>query len=208
MTDDARILTIIDFLEEARLLFDSWNCKNREIASYTKNTLGRRFEEILIVNASKSSKMKVVPSSEYNFSVYEAGRRYIVCLEWKTCTCGRFKHNEIPCAHTIVVLKHKNVTDLHPYCSDYYKPDALEKTYEVTMVPMPDKEDWIVTDYVLQEIVLPPMYRRLARRPRKRRKKNADEKITVKKILVGNMEKKDITGEILLSSRKRIKIMF
>ena len=56
---DARKLTIIDFLEEARLLFGSWNYKNREIASYTKDTLGRRFEEILIVNASKSSKMKV-----------------------------------------------------------------------------------------------------------------------------------------------------
>ena len=56
---DARKLTIIDFLEEAILLFGSWNYKNREIASYTKVTLGRRFEEILIVNASKSSKMKV-----------------------------------------------------------------------------------------------------------------------------------------------------
>ena len=56
---DARKLTIIDFQEEARLLFGSWNYKNKEIVSYTKDTLGRRFEEILIVNASKSSKMKV-----------------------------------------------------------------------------------------------------------------------------------------------------
>ena len=56
---DAHKLTIIDFFEEARLLFDSWNYKNREIASYTKVTLGRRFEEILIENTSKSSKMKV-----------------------------------------------------------------------------------------------------------------------------------------------------
>ncbi|KAH0675294.1 hypothetical protein KY285_023095 [Solanum tuberosum] len=165
---DARRLTIIDFFEEARLLFGSWNSKNREIASYTKDTLGRKFEE-------------VVPSSEYIFSVYEAGRRYIVCLERKICTCGKFQHDEIPCEHAIAVLKHKNVTDLHLYCSDYYKPDALEKTYEVAMVPMPDKEDWTVPDYVLDEIVLPPRYRRLAGRPRNRRKKNADEKITVNK---------------------------
>ncbi|KAH0633443.1 hypothetical protein KY284_036229 [Solanum tuberosum] len=178
---DARRLTIIDFLEEARLLFGSWNYKNREIASYTKETLGRRFEEVLIVNASKSSNMKVVPSSEYIFSVYQAGRRYIVCLERKICTCGRFQYDEIPCEHAIAVLKHKNVTDMHPYCSDYYKPDALEKTYEVAMVSMPDKEDWTVPDYVLDEIVLPPRYRRLAGRPRNRRKKNVDEKITVNK---------------------------
>ena len=56
---DARQLTIIDFLEEVRILFGSWNCKNREIASYTKETLGRRFEDILVLNASKSAKMKV-----------------------------------------------------------------------------------------------------------------------------------------------------
>ena len=56
---DSRQLPIIDNLEEVRILFDSWNCKNREIASYTKKTLGKRFEEILILNASKSSKMKV-----------------------------------------------------------------------------------------------------------------------------------------------------
>ncbi|KAH0693112.1 hypothetical protein KY285_020209 [Solanum tuberosum] len=115
---DARRLTIIDFLEEAGLLFGSWNYKNREISSYTKDTLGRRFEEVLIVNASKSSKIK---------------------------------------------------------------PDALEKTYEVAMVPMSDKEDWTIPYYVLNEIVLPPKYRRLAGKPRKRRKKNVDEKITVNK---------------------------
>ena len=51
---------------------------------------------------------------------------------------------------------------MHPYCSDYYKPDALEKTNEIVMVPMSDKEDWTVPDYVLDEIVRPPRYRRLA----------------------------------------------
>ncbi|KAG5625098.1 hypothetical protein H5410_010316 [Solanum commersonii] len=69
----------------------------------------------------------------------EAG--YIECLEQKICMCGSFQHNEIPCEHEIAVLKHKTVTDMHPYCSDYYKSDALEKTCEVAMIPMPDKED-------------------------------------------------------------------
>ncbi|XP_069144333.1 uncharacterized protein [Solanum lycopersicum] len=77
------------------------------------------------------------------------------------------------------LLKHKNVTNWHPYCSDYYKPYALEKMYEVVMVPMPDKEDWNVPEYVLDEIIQPPRYRRLAGRRRKQRKKNGNEKITV-----------------------------
>ncbi|XP_049386951.1 uncharacterized protein LOC125851221 [Solanum stenotomum] len=187
---EARQLSILEFLEEVRILFGSWHYKNREIASYTKDTLGRRFEKVLIINASKSSKMEVcvmihyfifyvVPSSEFIFSVYEAGKRYIVCLERKVCSCGRFQLDEIPCAHAIVVLKEKNVKDMHLYCSDYYKPDALAKTYEISMVPMPDKEDWSAPEDVIAETVYPPKYRRLAGRPRKRRKRNVDEKITV-----------------------------
>ncbi|WMV15858.1 hypothetical protein MTR67_009243 [Solanum verrucosum] len=124
---EAQQLSILEFLEEVRILFDSWHCKNREIASYTNDTLGRRFEEVLIINASKSSKMEVVPSSEFIFSIYEAGRRYIVCLEQKVCSCGRFQLDEIPCAHAIIVLKEKNVKDMHLYCSYYYKSDVLGK---------------------------------------------------------------------------------
>ncbi|KAG5615768.1 hypothetical protein H5410_015592 [Solanum commersonii] len=156
---EARQLSILEFLEEVRILFGSWHCKSREIASYTKDTLGRRFEEVLIINASKSSKMELVPSSEFIFSVYEAGRRYIVCLERKVCSCGRFQLDEIPCAHAIDVLKEKNVKDMHPYCTDYYKPDALAKTNEIPMVPMPDKEDWSAPEDVVAETVYPPRYR-------------------------------------------------
>ncbi|KAH0642463.1 hypothetical protein KY290_034052 [Solanum tuberosum] len=121
---DARQLSILEFLLEVRILFGSWHCKNREIASYTKDTLGKKFEEILILNASKYSKMK-----------------------------------------------NKNVTNMHPYCSNYYKPDTLAKTYEVPMVPMPDKEYWSVPSNVVDETVWPPRYKRLAGRPTKRRKK-------------------------------------
>jgi len=48
---------------------------------------------------------------------------------------------------------------------------ALAKTYEVPMVPMPDKEDWSLSDNVLEETVLPPRYKRMSGRSRKRRKK-------------------------------------
>ena len=45
---------------------------------------------------------------------------------------------------------------MNPYCSDYYKSDALAKTYEIPMVPMPDKEDWSDPKHVVAETVYPP----------------------------------------------------
>lgn len=59
------------------------------------------------------------------------------------------QYDEITCVHAIAVLKDRNVTYMHPYWSDYNKPDALAKTYEVPMVPMSDKEDWSVLSNVI-----------------------------------------------------------
>ena len=78
----------------------------------------------------------------------------------------------------MAVLKKKNIKDVHPYCSDYYKPDALANTYVVPMEPMPDKSDWTVSESVLEEVVLSPRYKKMPGRPRKKRKKNADEKLS------------------------------
>ena len=56
---EARKLPILGFLEEVRILFAAWNCKNNEIASYTNTTFGRRFEEILTLNGVKALRMTV-----------------------------------------------------------------------------------------------------------------------------------------------------
>ncbi|XP_055823722.1 uncharacterized protein LOC129892185 [Solanum dulcamara] len=119
----------------------------------------------------------VVPSSKFIFSVYETGRRYIVCLEKKICNCGRIQIEEMSCSHAIAILKSKNITDIHPYCSDYYKPESLASTYEVSMILMPDKDDWLVPDNVLDEMIFPPRFKRMPERPRKSRRKNSDEKL-------------------------------
>ncbi|KAH0705950.1 hypothetical protein KY285_010469 [Solanum tuberosum] len=96
---EARQLSILEFLEERNCLL-------------YKRHIWEKIEEILILNASKYSKMK-----------------------------------------------DKKVTYMHHYCSDYYKPDTLAKTYEV---PMSDKEEWLVPSNVLDETVWPPRYKRLA----------------------------------------------
>lgn len=125
------------------------------------------------------SNWQVVSSSEYIFSVYHSGRKYIVCVERKTCNCGRFQIHKIPYSHAIVVLKVKNVTNIHPYCSDYYKSEALENTYEVAMVAISDIEHWTAPKEVLEVIILPPKYKRMPGRPKKGRKKNPGEKSRV-----------------------------
>ncbi|XP_016550112.2 uncharacterized protein LOC107849878 [Capsicum annuum] len=118
---EARKLPILGFLEEVRILFAAWNCKNNKIASYTNTTLGRRFKETLTHNGVKALRMMVKPTESYLYCVYDSGRR----------------------------------------------PQTIVKTYELPIVPMPDKKDWNVPCFVDDEEVLPPKYRRPPGRPKK-----------------------------------------
>ncbi|XP_016571156.1 uncharacterized protein LOC107869097 [Capsicum annuum] len=119
-----RELSIIEFLEEAKKLFGKWNFKNRERASYANTSLGSRFEGILQLNTSRSSRIKVSASSTYIYSVYDEDRKYIVWLDRRTCSGGIFQLDEITCEHAIAVLKRKHVVDMKPYCSEYYYPET------------------------------------------------------------------------------------
>ncbi|XP_047259309.1 uncharacterized protein LOC124891641, partial [Capsicum annuum] len=165
---EASELPILEFLEQVRILFGVWNQKNRDPSSFLcRKLLGGRFQQILQLNESKASRMMIRKSSNYIYGVYEEGRKYIVRLDNRTCNCGRFQLNEIPCTHAIVVLKRKHVKKMKPYCSDYYKKEALMKTYEMSLCLTPDKRDWKVTPEVLEDMVLPPKYKRLPGRPKK-----------------------------------------
>ncbi|KAM3219017.1 hypothetical protein P3L10_023548 [Capsicum annuum] len=128
---------------------------------------------------SNIAEMTVKASSPYIYSVYESERRYIIDLKSESCSCWRFQIDQISCAHAIAVLKSKHVKEFGPYCSDYYKPATLVKTYEVPSIPMPDRTDWNVPNSVAKEEVLPPIFKRLPGRPKKGRKKKSSETLSL-----------------------------
>ncbi|XP_019238120.1 PREDICTED: uncharacterized protein LOC109218222 [Nicotiana attenuata] len=115
----ARELPKYDFLEEVRKMFGRWNCSNRKEASHTYTTLGKKYQKMLSSNEAMSTRMTVVPSTEYFHTVNDEGRHYTICLLERKCSCGRFQVDELPCPHAWAVLKSKFLM-LEDYCSDYY----------------------------------------------------------------------------------------
>ncbi|XP_047259703.1 uncharacterized protein LOC124892466, partial [Capsicum annuum] len=81
----ARDLPIYDFLEEVRLLFAKWNCKNRQQASYIFTTLIEKFNDILKENDALCTRMTVVPATEYVYMVHDKEKHFIVFLKKKKC---------------------------------------------------------------------------------------------------------------------------
>ncbi|XP_060210399.1 uncharacterized protein LOC132637305 [Lycium barbarum] len=101
----------------------------------------------------------VIPSTEYLQTVIDEGKRFIVCIENKTCSCKMFQMDEIPCPHAWDVLKKKNLT-ADNFFSNLYKPETVMKTYDVPIYPSPDESEWNVPVHVSEEVVFPPRNKR------------------------------------------------
>ncbi|XP_060202697.1 uncharacterized protein LOC132631112 [Lycium barbarum] len=164
----ARELPVFDFLEEVRRMFGRWNCTNKKNGTYTFSTLSRRYQEILSMNEYKSLRMRVEESTEYVYTVNDGPRRFIIDLKRKTCSCRMFQMDKIPCSHAWAVLKSKNLT-ADAYCSELFKPNTVVNTYDVLVDPLPDESEWNVPTHILEEVVLPPRYKRPPGRPEKKR---------------------------------------
>ncbi|XP_060200140.1 uncharacterized protein LOC132628373 [Lycium barbarum] len=166
----ARELSVFDFLEEVRKMFGRWNCTNRKNGTYTFSTLSRRYQDMLSMNEYKSLRMRVEASTEYVYTVNDGPQRFIIDLKRKTCSCRMFQMDKIPCSHAWVVLKSKNLT-ADAYCSELFKPNTVVNTYDVPIDPLPDESEWNVPTHILEEVVLPPRYKRPPGRPKKKRDK-------------------------------------
>ncbi|XP_060170458.1 uncharacterized protein LOC132601381 [Lycium barbarum] len=113
---------------------------------------------------------EVEPSTEFVYTVHDGGRRFILNLNRKTCSCRMFQLDEIPCPHAWAVIKKKNLV-ADDYCSDLFKPKTVLKTYDVPVDPLPDEREWNIPKNILEDVILPPRYKRLPGRPKKRRDK-------------------------------------
>ena len=93
------------------------------------------------------------------------GRYYVVCFKIKTCTCGRFKYEEIPCSHLWAVLKWKSLPP-DDHCSNLYRPKTMLKTYNMPMHPLSDITEWLISESVCADEVLPSKFNRPSGRPK------------------------------------------
>ncbi|XP_016469178.2 uncharacterized protein LOC107791607 [Nicotiana tabacum] len=175
VTKDARELPIFDLFEYMRTLLERWTKEKLSKAKGTFTYLGHKYNKELEDNSTLSQKLRVRASTDHIHTVLDGVKRYIVCLENKKCSCGQFQLDELPCAHALAALRHRNET-YENYCSPYYTRKSLLLTYEMPVNPLPDEGKWEVPQHILDEVVKPPAGdKRQPERPHKERYKTFDE---------------------------------
>lgn len=97
--------------------------------------------------------------------------RKLVNIGNKTCTCGRWQLNGIPCAHAYAALysDHRTPED---YVDDYYCKAAYTAAYAPTLHVMSGPDDW---PSISVDNVLPSCIKARPGRLKKARKRAADE---------------------------------
>ncbi|KAG5598404.1 hypothetical protein H5410_029774 [Solanum commersonii] len=107
------------------------------------------------------------PGSHIRLKKTKKNESFVVYLKNKTCSCGKFQYEEIPCEHAWAVLKQKSLTVL--------------KIYEIPIYPLPDVAEWVIPKYIMYDKVRPPKFKRPPGRPKnKPRSKTKRELIGLK----------------------------
>ncbi|KAH0696448.1 hypothetical protein KY290_013809 [Solanum tuberosum] len=176
---EARDLLIYDLLDYLMKMIGRWNNTNRNEAIATGTTLSTKYEHLMREKMKESQGMMVVPSTEYLYTVYDGGKRHVVNMRERICTCRQFQMDVMPCKHDLAIVRKYYMSE-YEYCSVYYKKDNLLNTYDVPVYPIPDESLWKIPPNVAANIVLPPKGKIKPGRPQKIRYKNGGESRTKK----------------------------
>ncbi|KAJ0033968.1 hypothetical protein Pint_26262 [Pistacia integerrima] len=100
-------------------------------------------------------------------------RRYILNLQSQTCDCGMWQLSGVPCVHAVRCLLFRNIRNMEDYVDSSLRITSYVKTYADHIHPIPDPLSW--PDLLGGRQLNPPIKHSKVGRPKKARKKDADE---------------------------------
>lgn len=96
---------------------------------------------------------------------------FIVNLDKMTCTCNFWELVGIPCRHVVAAMGFINQNP-EDFVDQYYSREAYELCYSFSVSPINGQDMWPTIEV---EDMLPPQYKRGPGRPKKLRRREADE---------------------------------
>ncbi|XP_010424726.1 PREDICTED: uncharacterized protein LOC104709876 [Camelina sativa] len=168
---------IIPLLDSIREMLTRWFYERRAQSEQQNDPLTIDVEQKISRRIEKGEKFKAYPISQFILQIKGKGVDFIVDLEKRTCSCGKFDTGKLPCRHAIKACFSIGKS-LYPYADDVFTTAAWRSLYEETINPIGVPEDeWCVPETVGDVKIVPPETRRGAGRRRKRRYESVEDKI-------------------------------
>ncbi|KAH0748102.1 hypothetical protein KY290_027334 [Solanum tuberosum] len=105
--------------------------RNESIWKGTARVIARRLPVISLLEF-----MRVIPSTVDMHAIADGPKKYIVNLNTKVYSCGRFQNDEIPCGHGMTVLRYRKLHETK-FCSPFYSLKNFQDAYAIPFEPIP-----------------------------------------------------------------------
>jgi len=112
--------------------------------------------------------------------------KFVVDLKQLSCTCWFWELVGIPCRHVVTAINYR-LEEPENYVHRFYKKAAYQRCYGEQISPINGQPMWPKTN---SQPILPPSYKTPAGRPRKLRRREADETVSHSKINRRNLKMK------------------
>ncbi|XP_057784761.1 uncharacterized protein LOC131002283 [Salvia miltiorrhiza] len=123
-----------------------------------------------------SANCHTFPALGGKFEVHIEAGNFVVNLGGRSCTCRVWDLTGIPCIHAISAVHFMNL-DPADFVHDFYTVRKYLQAYEVGLEPVRGANMW---PEVVGSIVKPPEVRKMPGRPKKKRRRDPEEKNTHK----------------------------
>ncbi|CAL1411060.1 unnamed protein product [Linum trigynum] len=111
------------------------------------------------------------PSSETMHEVAVENKAFVVDLKNRTCTCGWWALNGIPCSHAFESIRSMR-GHLDLYVDGFFKMEFVKMAYKFPIPALEGRQAWMP---VFGNKVYPPRIRRMPGRPKTKRRREALE---------------------------------
>ena len=176
---DARDKPIITMLEIIRSKIMERIAGRKAAMAAKLGTVCPKIKKLVDVNIEKSIGYSQKFNGEHAFEVGAHGKQFVVNVKSRTCSCGAWQLSGIPCPHSIPCLIASSQSPLESV-ANCYKINTFLRTYSHVLQPLEGMSQWPRDRlFPLQQ----PKEVRLPGRPKKSRKKAAEEVIKVGKTL-------------------------
>ncbi|XP_058202608.1 uncharacterized protein LOC131317045 [Rhododendron vialii] len=168
---EARDKPIISMLEWIRRkVMNRFQIKRMGMEKYNQAICPRIMAKLDVMNKDSKDSFSHF-CGEYKFEVDCHDTTYTVDLKEKTCGCRQWDLTGIPCKHACAAIG-LNKQKVEEYVHPCYSRDTYLGVYQHMIQPIPGKHDWVKSN---NEEVLPPFMKRPSGRPKKVRRKAAEE---------------------------------
>ncbi|CAA7049184.1 unnamed protein product [Microthlaspi erraticum] len=138
---EARRKPILDFLTEVKRTVMERNANRIFLTRRWKKRFTPRADKEIEINRQKAKDCKRYRTTGNVHEVDFRGDPWSVDMDKKTCGCGYWQLNGIPCMHAMCVITNLKL-DLNDYVSDYYLTSKWQALYDEGMKPVQGIKAW------------------------------------------------------------------